>query len=60
MFDISPNFDEQPSIHQSAAIEQHFYVMIECLPDKAWEETEKNKNYDVWFQELKNQGDCHG
>jgi len=65
MFDISPNFDEQPNIQQalrdqSVPIEQRFNAMIERVPDKAWEEAEKNKNYDAWFPELKNQGDCNG
>ncbi len=65
MFDISPNFDEQPNIQQalrdqSIPIEQRFNAMIEQVSDKAWEEAEKNKNYNVWFPELKNQGDCNG
>jgi hypothetical protein len=65
MFDISPNFDEQPNIQQalrdkSIPIEQGFNTMIECVPDKAWEEVETNKNSDAWFPELKNQGDYNG
>jgi hypothetical protein len=65
MFDISPNFDEQPNIQQalrdqSTPIEQRFNTMIECVPDKAWEEAEKNQNYDAWFHKLKNQGYCNG
>ena len=57
MFDISPNFDEQPNIQQalrdqSIPIEQRFNAMIERVPDKTWEEAEANKNYDVWFPEL--------
>ncbi len=65
MFDISPNFDEQPNIQQalrdqSIPIEQRFNAMIERVPDKAWEEAETNKNYDAWFPGLKNQGDCNG
>ena len=64
MFDISPNFDEQADIQRalrdkSVPIEQRFNAMIERVPDKAWEEAEKNKNYDAWFPELKNQRDCN-
>lgn len=64
MFDISPNFDEQADIQRalrdkSVPIEQRFNTMIERVPDKAWEEAEKNKNYDVWFPQLKDQGDCN-
>jgi hypothetical protein len=52
MFDISPNFDEQADIQRalrdkSVPIEQRFNAMIEGVPDKAWEEAEKNQNYDA-------------
>jgi hypothetical protein len=64
MFDISPNFDEQPYIQRalrdkSVPIEQRFNTMIERVPDKAWEEAETKTNYDAWFPELKTQGDCN-
>ncbi|KHD07819.1 hypothetical protein PN36_20755 [Candidatus Thiomargarita nelsonii] len=46
MFDISPNFDEQPDIQRalrdkSVPIEQRFNTMIERVPDKAWEEASR-------------------
>jgi hypothetical protein len=46
MFDISPNFDEQPDIQRalrdkSIPIEQRFNTMIERVPDKAWEEASR-------------------
>lgn len=57
MFEIAPNFDEQPDIRralrdEAVPIDQRFDSMVERVPDRAWEEAERNKVSEAWFPEL--------
>jgi predicted nuclease with TOPRIM domain len=57
MFEIAPNFDEQPDIRralqdESVPRESRFSVMLERVPEGAWEEAERNRRMEAWFPEL--------
>ena len=57
MFEIAPNFDDQPDIRRalgdsSVLIEQRFDRMLERVPDWAWEEAQRYKVSAAWFPEL--------
>jgi hypothetical protein len=61
MFEIAPNFDEQPEIHQvlqdeSIPIDERFDLIFEKVSDEAWEEADRNYDYEAWFLELRNEG----
>lgn len=57
MFEIAPNFDEQPQIRAALAdprvpLEQRFEKMLEQVPDWAWEDAERGKVSLAWFPAL--------
>ena len=54
MFEIAPNFDEQPQIndllnHPNMTPTFRFYQIFEGVPDTVWEEAERNYNTEAWF-----------
>lgn len=60
MFEIAPNFDEQPEIHQvlrdeRILIDKRFDSIFEKVSDEAWEEADRNYDHEAWFPELKNE-----
>jgi hypothetical protein len=57
MFEIGPNFDEQPNIRRAlrdhaTRIDEDFETIFKFLPDNAWDEAERNRNSAAWFPEL--------
>jgi len=57
MFEIAPNFDEQPDIRralgdESVPLEGRFDAMLERVPDWAWEDAQRGKVSEAWFPEL--------
>jgi hypothetical protein len=57
MFEIGPNFDEQPDIRRALADQtvphdRRFDTMLERVPDSAWKQAEQNKLSAAWFPEL--------
>jgi hypothetical protein len=57
MFEIGPNFDEQPEIRRAlrdhaTRINENFEIIFELVPDSAWEQAERNRNSAAWFPEL--------
>lgn len=58
MFEISPNFDEQPQIYQALhnpalPLDQRFDAIFDGVPAEAWQEAELNIDADAWFPELR-------
>ncbi len=56
MFEIAPNFDQQPDIRRALAdesvpLDRRFDVMMERVPDRAWEEAERSRDSAAWFPE---------
>ena len=55
MFEIAPNFDEQPQIKavlnddQFAPEDRIERLWSPLVPEEAWEEAEKNHNENAWF-----------
>jgi hypothetical protein len=57
MFEIAPNFDDQPQI-KAVLDDENFApedrlerLWTPLVPDEAWEEAEKNYNKNAWFPE---------
>lgn len=62
MFEIAPNFDEQPDIRrvlrdENVPANERFDSIFERVSDEAWEEADQNYDYEAWFPELKNGGE---
>jgi hypothetical protein len=58
MFEIAPNFDQQPNIQRvlkdpSIPPDERLHHAIHNLSPRAWEEAERNYDSDEWFPELK-------
>lgn len=56
MFEIAPNFDEQPELNQalsntSIPINRRFDSLFEPRYDWAWQEAEKHYDTRAWFRE---------
>ena len=57
MFEIAPNFDEQPQIRtvlrdeNFAPADRFERLWSPLVPEEAWEEAEKNYREDAWFSE---------
>ena len=54
MFEISPRFDEHPTISQVLEDarfnpDQRMELMFRVVPDQAWEEAEGTYDETVWF-----------
>lgn len=57
MFEIGPNFDQQPEIRAALAdtsvpMSERFDVMLSRVSDEAWEEAEANRDPLAWFPGL--------
>ena len=57
MFEIAPNFDDQPQIRAALTdsripLEQRFDKMLEQVPGWAWENAERRKVSLAWFPDL--------
>ncbi len=62
MFSIAPNFDEQPDIRRALRDErvpedQRMSQLFDTVPDRAWDEAEKQYDPNAWFPELQEQQD---
>lgn len=62
MFEIAPNFDEQPAIRRALGdetipIDERFDSIFERVPDTAWTEAARDYDPDAWFPELREQSD---
>jgi len=62
MFEIAPNFDEHPAIRQAlddarVPVDKRIDTLFERVPEKAWEEAEKNYDAKAWFPELQDEQD---
>ncbi len=60
MFEIAPNFDEQPDIQRvlsdsSIPLTNRFNALFDESLDQAWEEAEDNYDYRAWHPELNNE-----
>ena len=58
MFEIAPNFDEQPEIKRmlcdpTFSPEERFDLIFDKVSEKAWEEAEQRYDHEAWFPELK-------
>jgi hypothetical protein len=57
MFDVAPNFDEQPDINdiltdEKLPPEKRLELLVSpSVPKEAWEEARKNTNEKAWFSE---------
>ena len=55
MFEVAPNFDEQPEINAilkdtNFPPPERFYQLFERASDDAWLEAEKYYDYEAWFR----------
>jgi hypothetical protein len=58
MFEIAPNFDEQPSIKQvmednNFVVDDRFFQLWQRVDDKVWVEAEKGYDPKMWFPDKK-------
>jgi hypothetical protein len=58
MFEIAPNFDEQPEIRkvlrdQSIPTDQRMDALFKKVSPEAWEEADLNYDAEAWYPELK-------
>lgn len=58
MFEVAPNFDEQPEIHrvltdETVPIDQRFDLIFENASEEAWDEANEKYDYEAWYPELK-------
>jgi hypothetical protein len=57
MFEIGPNFDEQPEIRAALrdgriAPDERFDRMLSTVSDDAWTDAERRRDSEAWFPEL--------
>ncbi|NMO23541.1 hypothetical protein HPC49_48320 [Pyxidicoccus fallax] len=62
MFHIAPNFDEHPDIRKAlrdtrVPEPERMNRLFDSVPEKAWDEAEKQYDPDAWFPELREQQD---
>jgi hypothetical protein len=58
MFEIAPNFDEQPAIKQvlednNYVVDDRFFQLWQRVDDKVWSEAEKGYDAKMWFPDKK-------
>jgi hypothetical protein len=57
MFEIGPNFDEQPDISRALRnpaipADQRFGFMLGHVSEEAWEEAQRHRRSEAWFPDL--------
>jgi hypothetical protein len=57
MFELSPKFDEQPTIKQlledqNYSIDERFFQLWQRVDDKVWRETENGYDAKYWFPDI--------
>ena len=62
MFEIAPNFDEQPEINkclrdESVRAEERLDMLFRRVSDEAWVEAEEDYDHEAWFPELTDEKD---
>lgn len=66
MFEIAPNFDEQPDIHKILssdkipANDKFELIFGDAVSEEAWAEAENNYDEEAWFPELKEESQKQG
>ena len=58
MFEIAPNFDEQPPIKQvlednNYVVDDRFFQLWQRVDDKIWQEAEQSYDAKMWFPDKK-------